>query len=122
MHIKLYGLSVYNKTRRIAKKIVSVILPAIRKMPYLHYVLRFKLQKVKERGFVDFAHYAQVRRALHEQKFKMKNSDYCSVKINWELFGDIISEKSEMVKVSSGFRHKSTSSTFDPHSNQKVYY
>lgn len=123
MKIKRYALFFLAKTRRATFNLNSALLKSIRLLPYLSDLNRLEIERMKmDDSYIKFSHYAQVRRALHEQKFKMKNSDYCSVKINWEFFGEVLFYRSKIKDYTPKFKHKSTQSTFFPDRNQRVYY
>ena len=113
MRIKRHAISFLSKARRNLKNISSSIFISIRNLPYISYKIMLEMEKRKiKESYVDFNKYAQLRRILHEQKFKMNNADYGTVRINWELFGEIMEERTNRNNYSEKFKYKSIQSTY----------
>lgn len=123
MKIKRYAMLFVARTRRTVVSTSSAILCSIRDMRYMSIKNRLEIEQFKKNdSYVKFAHYAQLRRVLHEEMFKLKNSDYSSVKINWEFFGQILDVKSKNSALVTKYKHKSIQSTFCPLRNQRLYF
>ncbi len=80
-------------------------------------------RRVKTSSFIfDFNKYARLRKAKHEQLTGMMESDYGSVKINWDLFGDIKKKK----QVNSEFnmeikiKDRAIQSTYFPNRQSRI--
>lgn len=123
MKLKRYAIAFVSKARRELKSGISSFMHSLRDLPYISVKNKLEMQKKKSHDeFVDYSRYSKLRKALHENKVKMTNEDYGSVRINWDYFGEVLREKNSARKPINKYRYKAIKSTFFPDRNERVNY
>ncbi len=108
--IQNYYLS---KSRRMVKNLIKRV-----------FDLKDAPRRIKTTSFIfDFNRYALIRRAKHEELTGMKESDYGSVKINWDLFADISQKRqseAEFKNKEYKLKDRSIQSTYFPNRKSRI--
>ena len=100
------------KGRRLFRKVFKNIIKAKQKLRNANAEQPFFISDFKKLGLM--------RQIKHEEKFGLCNSDYGSVKINWDLFTEI-----NEIKVTSTFdnyklKERSIQSTYFPNRQSRI--
>lgn len=91
-----------------------------------YYLMNRQLEKqlkLKESG-INVAHYSKVARVIHENKYGLTNSDYGSVKIDWDLFAFFRKKRLKIKdkEITDGFKNKAIRSTYSYDLGKRITY
>lgn len=104
------------KSVRNISRLMDTLFRPLRKLKYLSIGNWLEMQREKGacHDYVDFDKYANLKRVLHEERVKMDNSSFGSVKIDWGYLGEVLKQKKLKKDYKSKYRFQAIQSSYFP--------